>query len=68
LERLHNSGRGHLVKEIENEVNSIEELIDELRAYPSADIAFKHCEQILQHLAQHELRLTQQLTTIEEQH
>jgi hypothetical protein len=57
-----------LVQEIEHEVNRIEELLDELRAYPSANLAFKHGEQILLHLAEHESRLTQQFTTIEEQH
>ncbi len=68
MKRLQNSGKSHLVKEIAHEVNRVEELLHELRAYPSTNLAFKQGERILQHLAEHESRLTQQFTTIEEQH
>jgi transposase len=65
LERLHNSGRGHLVQEIEYEIGRIEELVHELRSHPSSTLEGEHGHRIEQRLAEHERRLAEELQRIE---
>jgi DNA gyrase/topoisomerase IV subunit A len=65
LQRHRDGGRGHLVAEIEHEVTRIEELVNELRAHPNAQVEAAHARQIQQRLVEHERRLAQELRRIE---
>ncbi len=65
MERLHNSGRGHLTQEIEHEIGRIEELVHELRSHPSSHVDREHELRIEQRLAEHEKRLAEELRRIE---
>jgi sensor domain CHASE-containing protein len=68
IARIHGEGRGHLVQEIQHEVERIRELVHELRAHPSTHLDAEHARQIEQRLAEHERRLAEELRRIEGQH
>ncbi len=66
LHRLHSVGRGHLVAELEHEINVVEEIARGLRMIPSdAIMELHHIHEVEERLLKHENRLIEELIRIE---
>jgi hypothetical protein len=65
LHRLHGIGRGHLVTELEYEIQKVEELAAELRTIPHDSIMdLHHIHLIEEALLKHENRLSEEVRRI----